>query len=225
MSKPLVGMMVGCIVASFSAPAQAVILFENPFDASAATNVLCDPCSFSEPSARGTAGGRVWDLFTLTGPSTLQSLRWFGLASDQMMLGVNVQIANAPNSSPISSLFFAHYDLASISRNGERRTVSLPDLVLSAGTYWLAIYGPSFTEKHTWRTQFEPNGDNSALQYFGQNPDNPAGFNVIHEDARFRIDGELNPVPLPAALPLYGTGLGLLAFLAWRRKRRAVTAA
>lgn len=43
---------------------------------------------------------RVWDSFTLTGPSILQSLRWFGLPSDALTLGVNVQIANAPNSSP-----------------------------------------------------------------------------------------------------------------------------
>ena len=52
----------------------------------------------------------------------------------------------------------------------------------------------------------------------------PVGYNVRQEDARFRVDGELNPVPLPATLPLYGTGLGVLAFLAWRRKRRALAA-
>lgn len=29
-------------------------------------------------------------------------------------------------------------------------------------------------------------------------------------------------VPLPAALPLFGTGLGILGFLGWRRRRKAV---
>jgi hypothetical protein len=230
MSTPLMGMMVGYILASFCAPANAVVLFENPFVDGAPSNVWCDPCSFSEPAPNtGKPGGRVWDSFTLAGPSTLQSLRWFGLPSDALTLGVNVQIANAPNTSPLSSLFFAHYDLGSISvlnvnMNTQRRIVSLPDVILSAGRYWLTIYGPSFDEKHTWRGQFEPSGDNSLIQYFGPDPDHPAGFNFRFEDARFRIDGELNPVPLPAALPLYGTGLGVLAFLAWRRKRRAVTA-
>jgi hypothetical protein len=29
-------------------------------------------------------------------------------------------------------------------------------------------------------------------------------------------------IPLPAAFPLFGTGLGLLGFLGWRRRRKAV---
>ena len=34
-------------------------------------------------------------------------------------------------------------------------------------------------------------------------------------------DGSLNEVPLPAALPLFATGLGVMGLLAWRRKRKA----
>ena len=32
--------------------------------------------------------------------------------------------------------------------------------------------------------------------------------------------GKVQQVPLPSALPLFGTGLALLGFLAWRRKRK-----
>jgi hypothetical protein len=34
------------------------------------------------------------------------------------------------------------------------------------------------------------------------------------------IRGQLAPVPLPAALPLFATGLGALGLLSWRRKRK-----
>ncbi|MHA1166072.1 MAG: PEP-CTERM sorting domain-containing protein [Alphaproteobacteria bacterium] len=35
---------------------------------------------------------------------------------------------------------------------------------------------------------------------------------------------QLNIVPLPAALPLFGTGLGMLGFLGWRRRRKMAAA-
>ena len=36
---------------------------------------------------------------------------------------------------------------------------------------------------------------------------------------------EVAPVPLPATLPLFATGLGVLGWLGFRRKRRAALAA
>lgn len=41
-------------------------------------------------------------------------------------------------------------------------------------------------------------------------------------DAQITSLTELTPVPLPAALPLFAGGLGLLALLGWRRKRAVV---
>ena len=35
----------------------------------------------------------------------------------------------------------------------------------------------------------------------------------------------LGAVPLPGALPLFATGLGLMGLLGWRRKRKAQAAA
>jgi hypothetical protein len=32
---------------------------------------------------------------------------------------------------------------------------------------------------------------------------------------------DVTVIPLPAALPLYASGLGVLVLLGWRRKRRA----
>jgi len=35
----------------------------------------------------------------------------------------------------------------------------------------------------------------------------------------------INPIPIPAALPLFATGLGVLGLLGWRRKKKAQAAA
>jgi hypothetical protein len=40
--------------------------------------------------------------------------------------------------------------------------------------------------------------------------------------ADFTLDS-VTPVPLPAALPLFATGLGAMGLLGWRRKRKAAT--
>ena len=35
------------------------------------------------------------------------------------------------------------------------------------------------------------------------------------------VSGSVNAVPLPAALPLFATGLGMMGLLGWRRKKKA----
>jgi hypothetical protein len=40
-------------------------------------------------------------------------------------------------------------------------------------------------------------------------------------DQSFTINTAVSVIPLPAALPLFGTGLGALGLMGWRRKRRA----
>ncbi|HKA77515.1 MAG TPA: hypothetical protein VKD19_10450 [Pseudolabrys sp.] len=46
----------------------------------------------------------------------------------------------------------------------------------------------------------------------------PAGFITVQSDVEATT-------PLPAALPLFATGLGALGLLGWRRKRKAATLA
>jgi len=49
---------------------------------------------------------------------------------------------------------------------------------------------------------------------------------TLGSDLRFALQEDPNQnisvVPLPAALPLYGTGLAIMGFIGWRRKRKAV---
>jgi hypothetical protein len=51
------------------------------------------------------------------------------------------------------------------------------------------------------------------------------GINVQHfnvrTDGTFTTGAAVPEIPLPAALPLFATGIGGLGLLGWRRKRRA----
>lgn len=70
-----------------------------------------------------------------------------------------------------------------------------------------------------------------ATEYNGTVDGNLSDFNDV--GSRFGIDmrleltkqEEFQPVPVPAALPLFAGGLGLLGFLGWRRRRTAGVAA
>ena len=50
----------------------------------------------------------------------------------------------------------------------------------------------------------------------------------IRTDTKLRLmlldDVSVNAVPLPTALPLFASGVALLGFLGWRRKRKAIAA-
>jgi hypothetical protein len=47
------------------------------------------------------------------------------------------------------------------------------------------------------------------------------GNDVIIAEFPVTITTHQDTTPLPAALPLFGTGLGALGLLGWRRKRKA----
>jgi hypothetical protein len=64
-------------------------------------------------------------------------------------------------------------------------------------------------------------GINDDIYYYGSSgyPDN-TGSLLISVEAN-----SLTTTPLPAALPLFATGLGAMGFFGWRRKRKATALA
>lgn len=221
--------------------ARAAVLFNNAGLVGQGTQ-WCDPCSTSQPGTNNAVGYRVWDSFTLTERSTLQSLRWVGATTDALTLGVNVEIAYAPYGTafwipPLNQgnnwftlptphapdIFSAHYDLAEMtvgltpSGLSTFRIVALPNLVLDAGTYWLSVHGASITEKHTWLGQVLPGGDQSLIQY-GPDPDNPSSIFLRRQDAIFRLDGQITPVPEPSTWAMMIIGFCGLVWFSYRRR-------
>lgn len=59
---------------------------------------------------------------------------------------------------------------------------------------------------------------------YGQDPDNLDDLSSIGLDLRLQfslIPEIVTQVPIPASLPLFGTGLALMGYLGWRKKRKA----
>jgi hypothetical protein len=71
----------------------------------------------------------------------------------------------------------------------------------------------------------------NMVLYFVSNLGNaPDALSTVYTNGAFSIGvtGEADPVgatPLPAALPLFATGLGALGLLGWRRKKKAAALA
>ena len=64
---------------------------------------------------------------------------------------------------------------------------------------------------------------NAPLQIWSQ-PGTPGGVEATIYNY-YNLTGTVVATPLPAALPLFATGLGALGLLGWRRKRKAQAAA
>jgi hypothetical protein len=65
-------------------------------------------------------------------------------------------------------------------------------------------------------SQYNLNVFNGANLGLLQNPGPPTVLNT-----RGTVTFTLDTTPLPAALPLFATGLGAIGLLGWRRKRKA----
>jgi hypothetical protein len=196
-----------------------VILFDNPPQGPGVGTQWCDPCSSFN------VGYRVWDSFVLGERSTLEFFRWLGLRSDPLTLGVDFQIANNPYGPAIFSAHFSSSDIAMLGDTGNNsniRRLTLPNIVLDAGTYWLTVHGPSNTEQHTWLGVFEPTGDNSLIQ-FGPDPNSPVLVLPRNQDAVFRLAGLVSPIPEPSTWAMIILGFSLLGWWAGRVNSRSAS--
>ena len=93
-----------------------------------------------------------------------------------------------------------------------------PEVSLSSGNFlWLSAAGPpDFTgDLQTW---IRTDGTGALAPDWSR-----IGTDITHQgpfNASFSLTGDV--VPLPAALPLFATGLGALGLLGWRRRRKSI---
>jgi hypothetical protein len=223
---------VGAAAVFLASPAMADTLFQNPGIGPGIGTQWCDPCS------SGNTGYQVWDSFTLSNQSTLTSFRWVGLLSDNFSQNVQIEINTSPYGQPgyispvtefappagptVVDIFSAMYGDSDIAKSptgnqSSFRTVSLPDVVLGPGTYWISVHGTSITAQQTWLGVTEPNGDNSLIQY-GPDPNAPQVIIPRDQDAVFFLFGKVSPVPEPSTWAMMLIGFIGVGFLAHRRR-------
>jgi hypothetical protein len=115
---------------------------------------------------------------------------------------------------PLNSLSFTRPGLGSATMSSWTATA------YSATNALLSTAGEGITYSYSPAATFTLNGTDIAYVIFTDNAYNFAGTN-------FRLDNLTldSTTPLPAALPLFASGLGGLGLLTWRRKRKAALAA
>ena len=158
--------------------------------------------------------------FTLSSAGTIQSVQAYiyefvGLSSVTIGIMSNTG-TNVPNGTFIDSSIVA----GTPSPTGPINLT--PNWSLAAGTYWLAAVGtPGALEWQTLNGAIGGyaigNGTGSAGSWTGVSGELEPMALITGT-----VSG-VSPVPLPATLPLFATGLGALGLLGWRRKKKAAT--
>lgn len=162
-----------------------------------------------------TGSYRIFDTFSLGSSSSVGSVTvslydefpYFPTTFEISVWSINAGL-------PDDQLFaqtFAPADFVSVVHTGDSRaivTVNPVGLSLLAGTYDISF--------HAYNLAVWGYVGGGGLLYQQDN--------VFHTgtSAGFILNGDsVGTVPVPAALPLFASGLGLLGFAGWRRKRRA----
>ena len=208
-------------IAGFSTSAFAATVYSNPWD-SAAT----DAGAFSQ-ALQQLAGE-----FILGGNTSVNQATWYGTmyAPDPLDTGdtwnFNLTFysdaAGLPGAVLASRAVTADVTDTGVDIAGERAYLfdaAFADVALSGATsYWFVVENTGTQQTFRW-TRATAGNDTAISQ------DGGATWDTFDDPTRtpvnFTLYGDLGTTPLPAALPLFATGLGGLGLLGWRRKRKA----
>jgi hypothetical protein len=180
-------------------------------------NAFCSQCSGD--------GFDTGQAFSLSNSAIAQSISFDVQNNFFWPTSVTVAIYDQGPGSTVGSLVYSQTfsSFASMTNTGNATdvvTVNVGNLALASGSYLLFLYNPS----NLGIPGYASSGSGSEIFVSSATP-NPTvgqtyGFDVGY-NAGVSINGTIGTTPLPAALPLFATGLGALGLLGWRRKRKA----
>ncbi len=174
--------------------------------------------SQSPPNSNATdfTSFRVADDFTLSSAATLDEIDfWYAAAFQTDLASVTYAIYNDASGALGSMLYTGTVTPTTapdVPDDTFFATIALPNLMLSAGTYWLELHdGSSLTDTDFGIDTFWDNVDDNAsynallspMATPGDPPSVPVTFSGSEQQA-FQIDGTAAPVPEPSTFLLVG---------------------
>jgi hypothetical protein len=204
-------------------------------------HVLAAPFSYSQPHVNGSDGGPfcndptqlIADRFIVpAGGVTIGQVSWFGAADSNPTLpfsAFNIEFFGDSSGTPgtlltnITIASPAIVDTGLINFYGNtvlRFSTTIPDVVLGAGTYYFSV-SDSGPNNFVWASS---NLSNGGFYRVNNGPWNDLSSDPNRASQAFSLEGDTAVTPLPAALPLFATGLGALGLLGWRRKQKNAAA-
>jgi len=115
-------------------------------------------------------------------------------------------------------------DSLSVSQNNPRLPRVPLSTPLTPGTlYWFVIQEIDTEPSGTWGGETTSGPSVPGGEQLQQYDTLTSGWAPLPENVAFELTGTVAATPLPAALPLFTTGLGVVGLFGWRRKRKAAT--
>ena len=156
-----------------------------------------------------------------------------GLASSGTYTIAPLTIAGADGHTSLTTTQIG--EIGALMKNGDATIGTDTDVSAAIQlAIWKVEYGASFSFSGLTIETIDDAGEYVTLAGTGTGTGvwAPEGVNLLSEDGNQNLGdwtpsggGGSNPTPLPAALPLFATGLGALGLLGWRRKRKAAVLA
>jgi hypothetical protein len=178
--------------------------------------------------------------FTLSPGTTVTGANWWGGCFPGTCSGSQFELniySNSTTGGPLSSVDFMPV-LGAVNETATGQTIGGPtgwpeysysatftlSTPLTPGTlYWFVIQEIDTEPSGTWGGETTSGPSVPGGEQLQQYDTLTSGWAPLPENVAFELTGTVAATPLPAALPLFTTGLGVVGLFGWRRKRKAAT--